>query len=356
VISGSHELKVKAVGPHASAGSKGHRDQSFDPMSFNREPARGIGDLTRLILALAILCCGLGLRSASAVEPSIPGKPDAAPADWFHVYKIDPGTYAISEPKYWQQNVSYLILGSRSGVLFDTGPGLYSIQLVVKQLTSLPLLVIPSHLHFDHVGRIKEFSNIALVGLPELRHQVYNGVLDETPEQYMLTGPHAFKVSRWLRDGEVLDLGGRQLTVVNTPGHTPESTTLVDREHQIAFTGDLVNRIVTLCDVPGSDVRQTATSLERLIQTVPEGSVAYEAHAEKPITWGELLTLAHGSRQIADGRIPSTPMCLGGLPMQRFDVGAFVFVLPSSLGTRLHPLSSATETLDWVGEACGASR
>jgi hypothetical protein len=83
--------------------------------------------------------------------------------------------------------------------------------------------------------------------------------------------------------------------------------------------------------------------------------VAYEAHAEKPITWGELVTLAHGSRQIADGRIPSKPMCLGGLPMQRFDVGAFAFVLPSSSGTRLHPLSSATETLDWVGEACSAS-
>lgn len=356
VISGSQELKVKAVATHASAGSTGHRAPSINLIVVSREHARNIADLTRLILALAILCCGLGLRSASAVEPSISGKPDTAPADWFHVYKVDPGTYAISEPKYWQQNVSYLILGSRSGVLFDTGPGLYGIQQVVKQLTSLPLVVIPSHLHFDHVGRIQEFSNVALVGLPELRHQVHNGVLNETPEQYMLTEPHAFKVSRWLRDGEVLDLGGRQLTVISTPGHTPESTTLVDREHHIAFTGDLVNRMVTLCDVPGSDVRQTATSLERLIRTVPEGSVAYEAHAEKPISWGELVMLAHGARQIADGRIPNKPMCLGGLPMQRFDVGDFAFVLPSSSGTRLHPLSSATETLDWVGEACSASR
>jgi glyoxylase-like metal-dependent hydrolase (beta-lactamase superfamily II) len=325
-------------------------------MSGNREPARNTRELASIILALVILCCGLGSQNASAAEPSVSTKSDAAPAGWFHVFKIDPRTYAISEPKYWQQNVSYLILGSRSGILFDTGPGLYSIQLVVKQLTSLPLLVIPSHLHFDHVGRIQEFSNIALVGLPELHHQVHNGVLDETPEQYMLTEPHAFKVSRWLRDGEVLDLGGRRLTVVNTPGHTPESTTLVDREHQIAFTGDLVNRLVTLCDVPGSDVRQTATSLEHVIRTLPEGSVAYEAHAEKPISWGELLMLAHGARQIADGRIPNKPMCLGGLPMQRFDVGAFAFVLPSSSGTRLHPLSSATETLDWVGEACSASQ
>lgn len=323
-------------------------------ISANRESACNIRELGHRILALAILCCGFVSVSTSASEPL--AKPEVAPAGWFHVFKIAPDTYAISEPKYWQQNVSYLILGSRSGVLFDTGPGLYSIRQVVKQLTNLPLLVIPSHLHFDHVGRIQEFPNIGLINLPALRRQVERRVLNETSEQYMLTGPHAFRVSRWLLDGEILNLGGRQLEVVNTPGHTPESTSLVDREHHIAFTGDLVNRMVTLCDVPGSDVQQTAASLGHLMRIVPEGSLAYEAHAENPISWTELVTLAHGAQEIADGRIPSKPMCLGGLPMRRFDVGAFAFVLPSSSGARLRPLSSATETLDWVSEACSASR
>ena len=269
--------------------------------------------------------------------------------------KIDSETYAISEPKYWQQNVSYLILGSTQGVLFDTGPGLYSIRTVVEKLTKLPLLVIPSHLHFDHVGRIQEFPNIGLMGLPELRQQVRDGVLHETPEQFMLTGPHSFKVSRCLSDGDVLELGGRQLLVMNTPGHTPESTALLDRERHMVFTGDLVNRIVTLCDVPGSDVHQTATSLERLLKTVPPGSPAYEAHAEKPISWAELTQLAHGVREIADKRMAGSAMCLGGQPMRRFDVGAFAFVLPVTATQTLHPLSSATQTLDWLGATCGAT-
>jgi hypothetical protein len=53
---------------------------------------------------------------------------NAAPHDWYHIVKIDARTYALSEPKYWQRNVSYLILGSKQALLFDTGPGIYSIR------------------------------------------------------------------------------------------------------------------------------------------------------------------------------------------------------------------------------------
>ncbi len=311
----------------------------------------------RLVALLALLALvEFAPQNVSAAEPAVGSEPKAAPRGWFHIIQIDPATYAISEPKYWQENVSYLILGSHQGVLFDTGPGLYSIRLEVKKLTSLPLLVIPSHLHFDHVGRIQEFSTVGLMDLPELRHQTQGDVLNETTDQYLLTSRHAFKVSRWLRDGEVLDLGGRQLTVINTPGHTPESIALLEPARHQMFTGDLVNRIVTLCDVPGSDIRQTAQSLHRLMKVMPVGSVAHEAHAEKPISWAELSELGRGARAIADGNLGSKAMCLGGQPMRRFDVGAFAFVLPASPSEPLRPLASATQTLDWLGATCPATK
>jgi glyoxylase-like metal-dependent hydrolase (beta-lactamase superfamily II) len=304
-------------------------------------------------VALFLLLALVGFSPQNV--PAAVSEPKVAPPGWFHIIKMDAATYAISEPKYWQENVSYLILGSSRGVLFDTGPGLYSIRLEVEKLTHVPLLVIPSHLHFDHVGRIQEFSTIGLMDLPELRHQAHDDVLSETTDQYLLTSPYSFKVSRWLRDGEVLDLGGRQLTVINTPGHTPESIALLEPARRRMFTGDLVNRIVTLCDVPGSDVQQTAQSLQRLMQLMPAGSTAYEAHAEKPISWAELSQLGRGARAIADGKLDSKAMCLGGQPMRRFDVGAFAFVLPADPSEPLKPLASATQTLDWLGAACPAT-
>lgn len=309
---------------------------------------------SRLLASVPLFC--LMSLSAFAVERAAPLHMRAAPSGWFHVIKIDPQIYAISEPKYWQQNVSYLILGSRTGILFDTGPGIYSIRLQVEKITRLPLLVIPSHLHFDHVGRIQEFPTIGLIDLPQLRKQTHGSVFRETRDQYLLTKSYSFRVSRWLHDGEVLHLGGRQLTVISTPGHTPDSISLLEPARAQMFTGDLVNRVVTLYDVPGSDVHQAAKSLQRLLQLMPAGSIAHEAHSVKPLSWAELSELARGARGIADGRLKSKAMCLGGQPMRRFEVGPFAIVLPVNAAGTLRPLASATQTLDWKGSACNAAR
>jgi glyoxylase-like metal-dependent hydrolase (beta-lactamase superfamily II) len=265
---------------------------------------------------------------------------------------LDPQTFALSEPHYWQQNVSYLLLGRRTAILFDTGPGVYSIREQVANLTSLPILVIPSHLHFDHVGRIQEFPHVALLDRPELKAQVRDGEFIETSPQYMLEDPIRFRVDRWISDGGAVDLGGRTITVINTPGHTPESITLIDLSHKRAYTGDLINRLVTLSDVPGSDVKKTEDSLRHLLRLMPAGSRAFEAHSEQPLELTELRLLLQGITRIASGTAVSKPMCLGGQPMLRYDVGAFPIVLPPDSNERLQPLKSVTETLEWEGGPC----
>jgi glyoxylase-like metal-dependent hydrolase (beta-lactamase superfamily II) len=308
-----------------------------------------------LLLAprLASACLALGLYASASLAAAAPR---AAPAGYFHVYTLDAQTYVISEPKYWQENVSYLLLGTREALLFDTGPGIYSIRSVVRSLTTLPVMVIPSHLHFDHVGDLQEFDNVRLLDTPALRAQVHAGYFTEPPSQYLLRGPKRFRVSGWIRDGQIIDLGGRFIQLLSTPGHTPDSVSLIDASHRQLFTGDIVNRIVSLVDVPGSDIHAMAASLQRLLALAPPGSPAYEAHSEMPLQPGELALLAAGIADIAAGRAVSKPMCLGGIPMLRYDVGAFPIVLPSASGATLAPLGSATETLDWLGGACPASK
>jgi glyoxylase-like metal-dependent hydrolase (beta-lactamase superfamily II) len=279
-----------------------------------------------------------------------------APPGYFRVYPLDPQTYVISEPKYWQENVSYLLLGTRQALLFDTGPGIYSIRAVVQSITSLPVLVIPTHLHFDHVGDLQEFDDVRLLDTPALRSQVHDGYFVEPPAQYLLRATKRFHVSGWIADGQSIDLGGRRVQLISTPGHTPDSVSLIDASHKRLFTGDIVNRIVTLCDVPGSDVHAMAASLRRLLELAPAGSLAYEAHSELPLQPAELTLLATGIADIAAGRAKSRPMCLAGIPMLRYDVGAFPIVLPTASGALLTPLGSATETLDWLGGACPATK
>src|SRR5271165_54257 len=71
---------------------------------------------------------------------------------WFEVYKVAPGVYAIYEPHQAEEVISYLIVGHKQALLFDTGMGIANIRNVVTHLTSRPVVVLNSHTHDDHVG------------------------------------------------------------------------------------------------------------------------------------------------------------------------------------------------------------
>src|ERR1700674_3321604 len=79
---------------------------------------------------------------------------------WFEVYKIRPGVFAIYEPHQLEEVISYLILGSDKALLFDTGMGISNIQAVVAGLTKLPVSVVNSHTHNDHVGDNWRFNEV----------------------------------------------------------------------------------------------------------------------------------------------------------------------------------------------------
>src|SRR5262250_3890620 len=66
---------------------------------------------------------------------------------WFEVYKVAPQTFAIYEPHQSEETISYLIVGTKQAVLFDTGMGIGSMQKIVRQLTSRPVVVMNSHTH-----------------------------------------------------------------------------------------------------------------------------------------------------------------------------------------------------------------
>jgi len=116
-----------------------------------------------------------GTPAMTSVKPAL-----ADPLHWFDDYYVvgdmGEGAFAIGEPLYGQCNFSYLIVGTRRALLFDTGPGVRDITPVVRALTSLPVEVLPSHLHFDHTGNLHRFDDIALPDLPQLRSQVHDGM------------------------------------------------------------------------------------------------------------------------------------------------------------------------------------
>lgn len=204
--------------------------------------------------------------------------------DYYTVEYLDPQTIAIGEPRYYQKNVSYLIIGEERAVLFDTGPGIKEIDQVVRSLTSLPVTSIASHLHYDHVGNMGRFPSVAMLDLPHLRAQVdAQGVFAFGDAQHLgaveKNAAPKVKVNTWLKSGEAIDLGGRSLKVVATPGHTDDSMMLYDEERKQLFTGDYIYPGHLLAILPGARIGAYLDTSTRLAETVAPETVLYPGHA-----------------------------------------------------------------------------
>lgn len=79
---------------------------------------------------------------------------------WFTIQKIDHTTFAISEYGHWEKVHSFLLIGDEQAILIDTGLGIDCIKRVTDQLTDLPITVLTTHVHVDHIGGHGEFDTI----------------------------------------------------------------------------------------------------------------------------------------------------------------------------------------------------
>lgn len=235
--------------------------------------------------------------------------------DYFAVQDIGQGVYAIGEPRYYQQNYAYLILGDKRALLFDSGTGTRDIGPLVRTLTRLPITVMVSHLHFDHLGGIRPFDHVAMIDLPQTRADVSNGLF--TPGRYEYSGfvdrlsPPTIKVSEWLKPGSVIDLGGRRLEVLSTPGHTPSSAALYDPAAHRLFIGDYIYPTTLYAFLPGASLSAYRRTAEMLLKRMPADTILWTAHCCRSgegisapwLTMKDLADLDHALDALRAGRL-----------------------------------------------------
>lgn len=173
---------------------------------------------------------------------------------WFEVYKLTEDTYAIYEPYQFEEAISYLATGKKRAVVIDTGTGIGNLKKAVSELTDLPVSVVNTHTHWDHIGNNYQFKDIACFNNTDCIQKLLTGV-EKTRLKSSITGeslwkslPEEFDPDTWtipsvepttlLEEGAQIDLGERILEVIYTPGHSPGSICLLDKKNRILFTGD----------------------------------------------------------------------------------------------------------------------
>lgn len=213
--------------------------------------------------------------------------------DWFQVYRVARDVYAIYEPYQAQEVLSYLILGSKAAILLDTGMGIGRIRAVVESLTPLPVRVVNTHTHFDHVGGNADFADVLGMDMGYTRHSAegmaHALVRDEVaPDALCRALPEGvqadayrirpFKITGLVKDGDVLDLGGRRLEVLGVPGHTPDSLALLDRDAGLLWTGDTFYEGPIWLFVPETDLDAYEESVRKLAALAPSLRLLLPAH------------------------------------------------------------------------------
>lgn len=79
--------------------------------------------------------------------------------NWFTIDKIDANTYIISEYRHWEETHCYLLNGNTRSLFIDTGLGISNIYEEVLKLTDKPITAVATHIHWDHIGGHKYFSD-----------------------------------------------------------------------------------------------------------------------------------------------------------------------------------------------------
>lgn len=212
---------------------------------------------------------------------------------WFEVYRVAPGTFAIYEPHQAEETISYLIVGTKQALLFDTGMGIGNIQKVTSQLTKLFIVVLNSHTHNDHVGGNSEFTFIYGMDTDFTRKNARGSRADAqaeiAPDQICGKLPPGFnpktyatkpwKIARFIHDGFTINLGGgRKLEAIAIPGHTPDSIALLDRENGLLFTGDTYYPAPIWLYRPETDMDAYVASVKKLAALAPQVKLVLGAH------------------------------------------------------------------------------
>lgn len=202
--------------------------------------------------------------------------------DWFTLERIDEDTDILSEYRHWEETHCYLLRGRERGLLIDTGLGICDIRQAVDRLTDRPVAAVATHIHWDHIGGHRYFPefyaheaelNWLSGGFPLSVEAVRAMVADRCclPEDFDVSRYTLFQghPARVLRDGDRIELGGRTLEVLHTPGHSPGHMCFWEAERGYLFSGDLVYRGTLFACYPSTDPEEYLSSLERTACSLP---------------------------------------------------------------------------------------
>jgi glyoxylase-like metal-dependent hydrolase (beta-lactamase superfamily II) len=278
--------------------------------------------------------------------------------DWYAVEEIDSQTFIIGEPKSSQYNSSFLLEGEDYALLMDAGSsqrpsGSKSMAEIAGTLTDKPILLIISHMHFDHIGDLSEFNGAILVAQPFIVQRaaesdrtfaldpIWSEVQGLEPSGKIITassaetafhGTRDIRVAAFIQPGGILNLGDRPVTVITTVGHTYDSLSVIDHARNYAFSGDFMYQHFggVVAFLPGAELKVYIESIDAFLSKTGPAYRFFGSHGQQEYDYQWAVGMHTEMAKIRDGLVE--PRIAGnfmspGVPLQLHQKGPLLIYM-----------------------------
>ena len=170
--------------------------------------------------------------------------------------------------------------GSDRAIVIDPGDEAEKLLGVIEALGVTVDAILLTHTHFDHIGAVAPVARAtgAEVWVPELEKGVLADINSYVPKPVF--GPFEdYDAEHTVSGGEQLQLGGFDIDVIFTPGHSPGHVTYSIPDEQAIFSGDvLFQGSVGRVDLPGGDWGTLLESIRTLVDSLPPETAVHPGH------------------------------------------------------------------------------
>ncbi len=196
--------------------------------------------------------------------------------------KIDENTWRIEDGSVR----FYLLCGSQKAALIDTGMNYPEAKNLAESITSLPLILINTHADPDHISGNGAFKEFYMSPKEEKNYRAHKGTGKILP----------------VHEGDVIDLGERDLMIIDMPGHTPGSIAILDKKYRVLISGDSVQNSHIFMYGERRNLDQYIKSLRHLAQFDSLYDQIYPMHGSFPVQKDLISKLIEGAQEIKDGK------------------------------------------------------
>lgn len=205
----------------------------------------------------------------------------------------------------------FLLAGENKALLIDSGMQVHNAKEIAEGLVDLPIELLNTHADMDHVGSNEEFDSFYMN--PAEASNYYN-----TNKKTGTIIP--------VSDGDIIDLGGREIEIITLPGHTPGSIAALDINNRVLISGDPIQDGDIFMFGVQREMHAYLLSLEKLEKYKERFDTIYPSHGTFPVGPELIDALHEGAIRVMNGEVEGSDAEFFGTKIRRYDVGAAGFL------------------------------